>query len=194
MTDTKTEKFSEILTNAFKKTKVFEKIGKIEIYIGSFIVLSSIISLTSIYINYFTINKIKKLEDKIEASKNVLKHNIETNRQLNTSYNSKLSKQLKNQSEMLCDTQQKLTEKIIEIKSILPNSKKELISVSTSVSSLSPVKSVKSVKSVDSIDGWKDNIIQQENVKEMEDNELLNECYDTIPLNNLTKNTTGWLI
>ena len=36
-----TEKISETITNAFKKTKVFEKIGKIEIYIGSNSITSS---------------------------------------------------------------------------------------------------------------------------------------------------------
>jgi len=46
-----TEKISETITNAFKKTKVFEKIGKIEIYIGSFIAVSTIISLTSFYMH-----------------------------------------------------------------------------------------------------------------------------------------------
>lgn len=183
-----TEKISETITIAFKKTKIFEKIYKIEIYVGSFIIISSIIGLTNIYINYSTMNKIKRLEEKIESNKNVLKHNIETNRQLNTSYNSKLIKQIKNNSEILSDRQDKLTEKIIEIKSLLPNSKKEVITTTTSMRGLHPV------KSVDSIDGWKENIIQQEQVKDMEDNELLNECYDTIPHNNLKKNTNSWFI
>lgn len=185
MSDTKTEKISEIITKAFKQTKVFEKIGKLEIYIGSFIIVSSIISLTSIYMNYCNIYKIQRLEDKIEVCKNVLKHNIETNRQLNTSYHSKIIKQLKNNTTVLSDTKEELTEKILETKSLLPNFKKEVVSVSTSVSSL------RTVKSIDSIDGWKDDIIQQEDSKEIEDNELLNECYDTIPLNNLKKNTNS---
>jgi len=183
-----TEKISETITNAFKKTNVFEKIGKIEIYIGSFIIVSSIISLTSIYLNYSATNKIQRLEEKIEGSKNVLKHNIETNRYLNMSYHSKLIKQFRNQSNVLSDTQEKITEKILEIKSLIPDSKKEVVSVSTSVSSLSPI------KSIDSIDGWKENIIQEDDIKAIEDDELLNECYDTMPLNNLKKNTTSWLI
>jgi len=182
------EKISETITNVFKKTKIFEKIGKIEIYVGSFIIISSIISFTNMYMNYFTVNRIKRLEDKIEASKNILKHNIEINRQLHSSYHHKLIRHFKNQKLFLDHSEEKITEKILEIKSFLENSKKEVISVSTSISSLRPV------KSIDSIDGWKDNIIQQEEVKEMEDNELLNECYDTIPLNNLKKNTGSWLI
>ena len=36
--------------------------------------------------------------------------------------------------------------------------------------------------------------MSNENIKEFEDNELLNECYDSIPLNNLKKNTSGWFI
>jgi hypothetical protein len=183
-----TEKISETITNAFKKTKVFEKIGRIEIYVGSFIVVSSIISLTSIYMHYSNMDKIKRLEEKIEASKNVLKHNIEMNRHINDLCYRKIVKHIKEGIDVSMDTQQKMIEKIMDVKLLLKNSKRELVSESTSMTDFN------SVKSIDSIDGWKDNIIKQEDVKEMEDDELLNECYDSIPLNNLKKNTNSWLI
>jgi len=89
---------------------------------------------------------------------------------------------------------EKVIQNVMEIKMLLQNSKKEVISRGTSMTSLSQV------KSIDYIDGWKDNINDCENknehdsINELEDNELLNECYDSIPLNNLKKNTSSWFI
>jgi len=186
-----TEKISETITNAFKKTKVFEKIGRIEIYISSFIVISTIISLTNMYINYCNMDRIKCLEDKIEGTENVLKHNIEINRLQNSLCNHKIIKNIKDGMSITIDAQEKIIEKIIEVKILSENSKKELLSERRSISDLCPIKTF---KSIDSIDGWKNNIIHQEDIKEMEDDELLNECYDSIPLNNLKKNTNSWLI
>ena len=128
--------------------------------------------------------KIKQLQDKIESNKNILKLNIEINRKQNGLYYNKLIKQLKNQTVYLNDTEQK----ILELTTLLQNSKKDVISESTSISDLHLF------KSIDSIDGWRENIINQEQVKEMEDDELMNECYDTIPLNNLKKSASSWLI
>jgi hypothetical protein len=177
-----TEKISETITNAFKRTKVFEKIGKIEIYIGSFIVVSSIVSLTNIYMHYCNMDRIKKLEEQIEGCKNVLKHNIEINRQENALRDHKIVKHIKDATTLSVDGQQKITEKIIDLKLLLQNSKKYLVSESTSMYGFSPF------KSIDSIDGWKEYIVKQEDI---EDDELLNECYDSIPLNNLKKNTNS---
>jgi hypothetical protein len=183
-----TDKISETITNAFKKTKVFEKIGKIEIYIGSFIVVSTIISLTNIYMHYCNMDKIKRLEDKLEGTENVLKHNIEINRLDNASRHHKIVKHIKDGNLISVDAEKKIIEKIMDIKLMLQNSKKDLVSESTSMTAFSPF------KSIDSIDGWREHIIKQEDVKEMEDDELLNECYDSIPLNNLKKKTGSWLI
>jgi hypothetical protein len=183
-----TEKISEAITNTFKKTKIFEKFGKIEFYVGSFIVISSIISLTNIYVNYCNANNIKKLEDKIDWNKFILKFNIEMNRKQNALYYNKIIKQARNDTALSIETQHKIIEKIMEIEILLQNSKKEAILTSTSASDHLPI------KSIDSIDGWGEDIIKQEDVNEMEDNELLNECYDSIPLNNLKKNISSWLI
>lgn len=189
-----TQKISETITNAFKKTKTFEKIGKIEKYVLSFIIVSSIFTLTGIYMNYSNTDKIKKLEEKIEGSENVLKHNIEVNRIQNSVCNHTIVKYLKNLETISIDTYEKVIQNVMEIKMLLQNSKKEVISRGTSMTSLSQV------KSIDYIDGWKDNINDCENknehdsINELEDNELLNECYDSIPLNNLKKNTSSWFI
>jgi len=186
-----TEKISETITHAFKKTKVFEKIGKIEIYISSFIVLSSIISLTTIYMHYCNMNKIKFLEDKIEGCENILKHNIEINRLENALHHHKIIKNIKDGITISNDTQEKIIEKMMKLEILFENSKKQLISQTTSMSALSPFKSIAS------IDEWKNNVINKEDIKyieDMEDDELLNECYDSIPLNNLKKKTNSWLI
>jgi hypothetical protein len=183
-----TEKISETITNAFKKTKVFEKIGKIEIYIGSFIVISSIISLTSIYMNYCNMDRIKKFEDKIEGCENILKHNIEINRLKNALHHHKIIKNIKDGITISNDAQEKIIEKIMDMNLLLQNSKRQLISQATSMTALSPFKSIASN------DEWKENVIHGEDIKDMEDDELLNECYDSIPLNNLKKKTNSWLI
>jgi hypothetical protein len=195
-----TQKISETITNAFKKTKIFEKIGKIEKYVVSFIIVSSIFTLTGIYMNYYNTDKIKNLEEKIEGSENVLKHDIEINRVQNSICNHTIVKYLKDLKTISLDTQEQVIQNIMEIKMLLQNSKKEVISRGTSMSSLSQV------KSIDSIDGWKDNTNDCENINELEnmndlenindleDDELLNECYDSIPLNNLKKNTSSWFI
>jgi len=189
-----TEKMSGTITTAFKKTKLFEKIGKIELYIGSFFIISSIFTLTTMYMNYFNMNKIKNIERKIEGSENKLKHNIEINRIQNSLSNHKIVRYLKHIKSELDDTQQKVMEKIMEINMLLQNSQKELISTGTSMSDISQI------KSIDSIDGLEENTNKEENnsdlkeFKDLEDDELLNECYDSIPLNNLKKNTSGWFI
>ena len=80
------DKISETIINVFKKTEVFEKIGKIgkmQFYVNSFLIISSIIGLTNIYINYCNIDKIDNLEEKIKESENILKYNIKINRKQN---------------------------------------------------------------------------------------------------------------
>lgn len=178
-----TDKISETITNVFKKTEVFEKIEKIQFYIGSFIVVSSIIGLTSIYINCYNTDKIKHLEDKIKVTENILKYNIEVNRKQNQIIYNKLIEQLKNEVE----TSSKLINIIKETQPFKP----EMISASTSISSFSPLKIVIPPQNEDWInqnDDWVNHIIDKKD-NSNDDDELINECYDSIPLNNLKKNT-----
>jgi hypothetical protein len=58
-----------------------------------------------------------------------------------------------------------------------------MISASTSISSFSPIKIILPPENND----CDNNIIMH---KEIEDNELLNESYDSIPMNNLKKNNS----
>lgn len=177
-----TDKISETITNVFKKTKIFEKMEKIQFYIGSFVIISSIISATSIYINYCNLDKIKRLEEKIQGSEKVLKYNIEINRkQFQIVYN-KLIDELKHEVEI----SSKLIDRIKEMQYFKP----EMISASTSLRSFSPLKIIIPPEN----DDWNNHIIMQEDIKQMEDNELLNECYDSIPMNNIKKNTAlSWI-
>lgn len=173
-----TDKITETITSVFKKTKVFEKMEKIQFYIGSFVFISSIIGLSSIYINYCNLNKIKNLEEKIEQSENILKYNIQiTRRQHQIIYN-KLIEQLKNEVEMYSKLLNKITES--------QNFKPEMLSASTSMSSFSPIRIVLPPEN----NYCENNNCDIEDINIFEDNELMNECYDSIPMNN-AKKTTG---
>jgi hypothetical protein len=160
-----TDKFVENINNAFKKTKIFEKMETTYFSINSIIVISSIIGLTSIYINYYNLDKIKRLEEKIKES-------VEINQKQNQTIINKLVEQAKNAD----DNSYKL---ITENQYFKP----EMISASTSISSFSPNLPPKNDDN---------DVIDKKN---NDDDELINECYDSIPLNNLKKNTgLNWFL
>jgi hypothetical protein len=178
-----TDKISETITNVFKKTEVFEKIERIQIYISSFVIVSSIIGLTGIYLNYYNTDKIKRLEDKLKVTENILKYNIEINRKQNQIIYNKLIEQLKNEVQ----TSSNLINMIKEAQCFKP----EMISASTSISSFSPLKITIPIETDDWInqnDDWINHIIDKKD-NSNDDDELISECYDSIPLNNLKKNT-----
>ena len=145
--------------------------GKIQFYINSFAIISSIIGLTSIYINYCNLDKIKNLEIKINESEKVLEDNIKINRKQNQIIYNKFIELFKNEAK----SKSMLIDQINE----LQNSKPELVSAATSMTSFSPVKIILPEEK----DDWYNNIEQEE----VQDNELLNECYDSIPMNNFKK-------
>jgi hypothetical protein len=182
MSENLTDKISETITNVFKKTKVFEKMEKIKFFIGSFFIISSIIGFTNIYINYCNFDRIKNLEEKIKDSENIIKYNIEINRKQNQIIYNKLIDELKNEVEFTS----KLIDKLNENQYFKP----EMISTSTSISSFSPLRIILSPRN----DDWYNHIIMQQDIKEMEDDELIKECYDSIPMNNVKKHTAlSWL-
>ena len=172
------DKISETIINVFKKTEVFEKIGKIgkmQFYVNSFLIISSIIGLTNIYINYCNIDKIDNLEEKIKESENILKYNIKINRKQNQIIYNNLINELKNEVELTS----KLFNQIKESKIYKP----EMISASTSISSFSQNLPPEN------------HDIYVIDKKNNDDDELINECYDSIPLNNLKKNTgLNWFL
>lgn len=178
---------SETIINLFKKTQIIEKIDKVRFNICSFFMISSIIGLTSIYINYYSVVKIKRLEEKIKESENVLKNNIEINRKQHLIiYNNlidKLQEEINNSS--------KLLDNIREFKDM----KLDMISKSTSVSSFSPIKIIMSPKNDNN-----DCIIKNDHSDDGDDGDWIkhnidkknNNSYDEydhiIPINNSNKN------
>ena len=67
------EKLSESVVNSFKKTEVFEKI-KFKFYTSSFLMISSIMGLTYIYMNYSYYNELYSTKNLIQESKNILNY------------------------------------------------------------------------------------------------------------------------
>ena len=190
-----TDKISETITNAFKKSKIFEKIEKFEMYFGSFLLITSIVGITTISINMLARQDIINIKENIEGNENVLKYHIDVNRKRNLIEHCSLKSEilmLNNQLLLLLENQEKIISLLEDIK-IIKNSdehrlsinisKIDCISASTSMNTFSPIK-------IPLLD--KNNIT--DDVKDQEYDELLNECYDAIPLNNLKK-TTGlsWL-
>lgn len=183
-----TDKVSETITNIFKKTEVFEKIENIQFYLNSFVVISSIIGITSIYINYCNLDKIKCLEYKIKETEKILNYNIKINRKQNQIIYNKLIDELKKQVEI----SSKLISKITETQSFKP----EMISASTSITSFSPLKITMPIET-DDIVNQNDDWVNQNDYKNNNidsDDELIKECYDSIPMNNAKKYISlNWL-
>jgi len=169
-------KISDTITNIFKK------IENTNFYIGSFSIVSSIIGLTGIYINYCNLYKIKTLEKQIKCSKNVLKYNIEINRKQYQMIYNKLIEQLKNELQL----SRKFLEQILEFQ----YSKPEIL-LSSITTPFSPIKFVlpSEKKCLSNPVSDTNNSNNNSNNNNDDDyDELENECYDSIPMNNLKKN------
>lgn len=187
-----TERISESITNTIKKTEAFEKLGKIEFYISSFVIISSIMGLTCVYMNYSTCKEIYNTKKQIQGNENVIKYNIEINRKRNLSEHCKIKSEIlilgKQLSEII-ENQKKIISQLDELK-LLKNTddikQTDIVSTSTSMSSFSQ-NNVPSLVIECKLDIDEDN-------KDQDYDELLNECYDTIPLNNIKKNIgLSWL-
>lgn len=170
---------TDALNNIMKKTKFFEKLDKIQFYVGSFVLFSSIIGIAGIFIQYSNINNNKKIIDKIELKYNENLHHL----------NNKIS-DLEYKLVYLMDNQQNYLDKIKHSPLIIIG-KQENISTSSSISSLIDL-SKKNINEQNEENKQKCKIEQKDII---EDDELINECYDIIPLNN-NKKITGikrWL-
>lgn len=194
-----TDKITESITNAFKKTEVFEKIGKFEFYVNSFLIITSIVGVTSIYINILNRERIKDIKQDIQGNENVLKYNIQINRKRNLIEHCNLKSEiliLNKQLALILENQEKIINELEEMKLIkiseqnklsINISKIDCISASTSMNSFSPIKIPALLD-----DNHSNNVA--DDVKDQDYDELLNECYDAIPLNNLKKNTgLSWI-
>jgi hypothetical protein len=170
------------MSDSYESSEIMEKyiyaeIEKTNFNIKIIVIVSSIVGLTNMYINYCNVEKIKQLEEKMEACENVLKYNNEINK-LNTISNNNFIEQLKNDITISNDTQQKFNETLFDLEGLIQNLKKEVISTSALVNTFHPINDLK----------------QHKEPTIYEDDELMNECYDLIPLNNIKKSTgLSWL-
>ena len=190
-----TDKISETITSAFKKTEVFEKFGKIQFYINSFLIVTTIIGVTSISINLLTRSEINDIKHELQGNENVLKYHIDINRKRNLIEHCNLKSEiliLNKQLSLLLENQEKIVSSLEEMK-LIKNSEEHRLSIniskidcmpaSTSMNTFSPIKIPLILETNNGDD-----------VKDQEYDELINECYDAIPLNNLKKNTgLSWL-
>jgi hypothetical protein len=184
-----TDKISETISIAFKKSKVFEKIEKFEMYFGSFLLISTVAGLTCIAINVITGFKVDNIKKEIEGNERVLKYNIEINRKRNSIEHCSLNSEiliLNKQLSLLLENQDKLINQLGEIKLIKKTEenmlsinilKNDYISDCSSITTLSPIKNQEIL----------DNNCNT--IKDQDYDELLHECYDNIPMNNCKKNT-----
>jgi hypothetical protein len=141
-----TENISEMVSKALKKTEVFEKILKIEFYVGSFVLVSSIMGLTCMYMNFSNSNYMSSIRNDIKESEDVVKYTIEMNRKDNSIHYDNIKSDffiLNNKLSELIEHQQKIVIQLEEIKSIKRVEDYMIcnrISTSTSMSSFSPIK------------------------------------------------------
>lgn len=152
------------------------KIDKLEFYIGSSFAFLSIIGITSIYIHLLQFSKIQKLEKMVHHLVSVEKDNTSTIETCMRKLKNELSSVIQINLLNIIDMHQRLIDRLTPLKSIA-------LSRSTSMTDFSPVDSYE-----------ESNVDVSNDVCIDEDNELLNECYDSIPLNNIKKNTgLNWL-
>jgi len=177
---TLTDKISETITSSFKKTKVFEKIERTHFIVGAFVVVSTIIGITGIYINYSNSKAIKEIQDSNDDKIDTIHTTIETK------HNDYINKLIKVET-MLCENL-KIIHGLLEAenKRVISPVKKYIVK-DTSVSPFVPIKNVDEWNNIE-LNKLKDDF------KDTEDDELINECYDSMPLNNIKKTTgLGWI-
>jgi len=194
MTDTNlTEKMSLSLTKVIKKTNFFEKFEKMRFYTYSFIVFSSIIGISGLLIHYYNTNAMIENFNTF----NKIKTEIDVK---NDNYNKKIEDKITELENKILASLEKQTAIIINLP-LLNIEKKDIMSRSTSMSSFISDMTPKKNDSMVSDEGWHlsekdestDNVNYVNDV--INDDEIMNECYDSIPLNNFKKVTglKGWL-
>jgi hypothetical protein len=142
-----TEKISDYINVLLKKQKIFQKIDTIKYYSWYFILFSSFIGITGIYIGYSNYKHIKKISNNTEKNLDEIKNSISDIRNA--------LDEIKKPSKM-------------DNYGVITNSSSP-VSSTLSDSDYTPFKSINS------------NLIK--NDESNEDTELLDECYDNIPLN-----------
>jgi uncharacterized coiled-coil protein SlyX len=188
MSDTNlSEKISETISIAFKKTKVFEKMGRMQFLFGTFVIITSFIGITNMYMSYLNLTKMNeafikksnsneslhKLENKIEELEKIIGENIHVIEKTNDNIKN-LECKIHNLEEKITIYQHSLNE--------IKDSVQIKIEKNTTMTSFSQTEDLE-IK----LGHSKCNEESKYNLEE--DNELINECYDNIPLNNAKKMT-----
>jgi len=189
-----TDKMSETITNVIKKTSLFEKIKNIEFYFGSFVIISSIVGITSLVMHYSNINQIKKNQEEID----ILKKSIITNAKDILIGIEHLDEKLSKLDKVIVISLENQLNCLNEIKNLplLNIGKIDKLSRSTSISSIFLESTLPPLQKSPPIildDDW--HISEQEEKNKYDENELNNDCYDSIPLSNIKKITgkKSWL-
>lgn len=189
------DKLAEVITSIFKKTNMFEKIeriqGLITISTGFFIITS-----TLTLINYYFIKDIySKNDEQTKLLKNI-NNNLSRITQDNNFINFKVYEDFQKKINIIAEFSvelKKQSDKLLE--KFEENIEKKYITTTTSISDFEKYfkENVEKVKEkeveVKAIDFEVD-----ADVYENIDNELLQECYDSLPCNNVKKTTlSGFL-
>jgi hypothetical protein len=188
-----TEKISDTITNVIKKTKFFEKLQNIEFYFTSFVMVSSVVGITGLVIHYYNANEIKKNQEEINnLRQDIITYNIDM---ITTIKQLCVEEKFDNLEKKILKSIENQLITLNEIKNLplLSVGKIDKLSRSTSVSSIFLESIPQKVSSINSDEGWH---ISEEEKNKCEDNDLLNDCYDTMPLSNVKKVTgiKGWFI
>lgn len=191
------EKVTEALNNVIKKTKLFEKLDTIQFHVSYFVIFSTIIGATSLSIQYFNTNKINKHNKELSEKYDLIINKLENNNNYIKDVELKI-----NDIKLLLEEQQKILINIYNLPLLSINNLKTISSTSSIFSLESHVSSTKNESQYFNNEETND---QKANNKETDyniidnnnnnDDELLNDCYDNLPLNNIKKTTglKGWL-
>ena len=165
---------SETISNAFKKTKLFEKMTSLQLYIGTFAIITSIIGITNIYMNYSNTLLMKNSIKNDDTTKII--NQLNSNHDELVQLLQKKVEILETKLVVLFNSQHNI---LIEIKNLPALNIEKKFSVSTGTCFTPPNTTSKTVskKGCDTID------------------ELTDECYDNMPLSNVKKNIgMNWFI
>lgn len=177
-----TVKISDTISDVFKKTKIFEKIESFEFYVGSFVFISSIIGIAGITVNYYSNKSINNKLDKLNKIHKLVEQNNREICEIKNLLNENQSKIsiIRDEYIMLFDRQQKITQEILNL---------PLLNIcNINNNNISRESSDLSTLIEDTVEK-KETIIQETKEIPIEEDELVNECYDSIPLSNAKKLT-----
>jgi hypothetical protein len=157
--------------------------------VGAFTLFTSVIGITNIAINYSNINSTN--ENTKLLRENIL--NISQSIEMKQYNFDKKIIHLESKFNKLLEIQQDYFDEIID----LHIERKNYISKSTSISSLSDDIDKNLLQTNEHHIKYEETTSDEENEEECidkDDDELLNECYDSLPLHNFKKNTAlNWL-